>query len=118
MICDSIKKLMCKLGYHDFEKTADWFSKDCAVVIQEERCTRCDEEAYALLAFEYERCKDFSRSAVGALNENVHKFFTNAEGSNVELISCVCQENKADTTEEVRKPARRKKATSKAVVEA
>jgi len=117
MICDSIKKLMCKLGYHDFEKTADWFSKDCSVVIQEERCSRCEEEAYSLMIFEPERCKDLSRIAAGATEDALRKIFTNAEGANVELLTCVCQENKADAAEEV-KPARRKKATSKAVVEA
>jgi predicted RNA-binding protein with PUA domain len=117
MMC-GVGKILCKLGYHDFNKTADWFSKDCSVVVQEERCSRCEEEAYSLMIFEPERCKDLSRIAAGATEDALRKIFTNVEDANVELISCVCQENKTDTTEEVSKPARRKKATSKAVVEA
>ena len=64
MIMQCIYRLLCKLGHHDFVQTALWRSKDNAVVITEDICSHCGEDAYSLTAFLPNACTSLKRQAI------------------------------------------------------
>ena len=62
MVCKFISDWMCKHGNHDFKVAASWTSTDKSLVILEDVCTRCGEDAYSIITFKPSKCTTLVRS--------------------------------------------------------
>lgn len=108
MIIDCIHRFLCNVGHHDFKDAARWCSDDHSIVVMEEVCKYCGEDAYSLAAFLPKACTSLTRYPL-----------TNSTCEDSSCDGKICDEttSKNETQGKQRKPRRNSKAEAAPVAQ-